>query len=61
MTEHGVTVQGTYGSVTINADGSYTYNLDNSNTAVHNLDGAPLTDTFSSRYLTVMADTSHPR
>ena len=47
MTEHGVTVQGTYGSVTINADGSYTYNLDNSNTAVHNLDGAPLTDTFS--------------
>src|SRR5262249_16630196 len=40
---------GTYGSVTLNANGSYTYTVDNSNAAVQALrtSGQTLTDTFT--------------
>ncbi|MFM7738171.1 MAG: VCBS domain-containing protein, partial [Planctomycetota bacterium] len=40
------TVTGTYGSIVINADGSYTYTVDNSNVAVQALriSGQTLTD-----------------
>ena len=48
-TAAGSTVAGQYGSITINADGSYSYNLDNSNAAVKAMDGASLTDTFNYR------------
>jgi VCBS repeat-containing protein len=43
------TVAGTYGSIVINADGTYTYTVDNSNTAVQalRLSGQTLTDTFT--------------
>ncbi|HEY4547687.1 MAG TPA: Ig-like domain-containing protein [Pedomonas sp.] len=45
----GVQITGTYGTLTLNADGSYTYILDNSNPIVNGLDGtsAPLADVFS--------------
>ncbi len=44
----GSSITGTYGSVVINSDGSYTYTLDNSNTAVNALKpGETLTDVFS--------------
>lgn len=44
----GTEVQGLYGKVVINADGSYTYTLDNSLPAVNGLKpGQTLTDTFS--------------
>ncbi|WP_348743092.1 Ig-like domain-containing protein [Tenacibaculum sp. 190524A05c] len=44
----GTTVAGTYGSIVINADGSYDYQLDYSNNTVLNLlaTDTPLTDTF---------------
>ncbi|MFN9917499.1 MAG: VCBS domain-containing protein, partial [Pirellulaceae bacterium] len=47
---------GTYGSITIAADGSYTYTVDNSNTAVQalRLTGQTLSETFTYR----MADTA---
>ncbi|MFM7741353.1 MAG: VCBS domain-containing protein, partial [Planctomycetota bacterium] len=43
------TVTGTYGSIVINADGSYTYTVDNNNAAVQALriSGQTLTDTFT--------------
>ena len=43
------TVVGTYGSIVINSDGTYTYNVDNSNIAVQalRLSGQTLTDTFT--------------
>ncbi len=42
------TFQGSYGSLVLNADGSYTYSLNNGNAAVQGLDtGETLTDTFS--------------
>ncbi|MDH5179376.1 MAG: Ig-like domain-containing protein, partial [Gammaproteobacteria bacterium] len=41
------TLSGTYGSLLLNADGSYTYTLDNGNTAVNALNsGGTLSDTF---------------
>ncbi|MFN9435559.1 MAG: beta strand repeat-containing protein, partial [Planctomycetota bacterium] len=42
-------ILGTYGSITIAADGSYTYTIDNSNAAVQSLrtSGDTLTDTFT--------------
>ncbi|RBW50178.1 VCBS domain-containing protein [Marinobacter sp. F3R11] len=44
----GTTVAGSYGSVTIDPDGGYTYNLDNTSVAVQALAaGETLTDTFS--------------
>jgi VCBS repeat-containing protein len=44
----GTKVQGLYGTITIHADGSYTYELDNSKRAVQALnDGDKLVDTFS--------------
>ncbi|NCB21463.1 MAG: Ig-like domain-containing protein, partial [Deltaproteobacteria bacterium] len=43
----GSVITGTYGTITINADGSYDYHLDNSNATVKGLDGSSLTDTFS--------------
>ena len=44
----GSTVVGTYGSLVINANGSYTYTLDNDNAAVEALnDGDSLSETFS--------------
>ncbi|NHH87135.1 Calcium-binding lectin RapA2 [Cobetia sp. MB87] len=47
-TAAGTPVTGTYGSVTIAEDGSYTYTLDNSNPAVQALaDGEVLTETFT--------------
>ncbi|PHS27247.1 MAG: hypothetical protein COA83_01630, partial [Methylophaga sp.] len=43
-----LSIAGTYGSVVINANGSYTYTLDNSNTTVQGLDDLEaVTDTFS--------------
>ncbi|MFD0992772.1 VCBS domain-containing protein, partial [Tenacibaculum geojense] len=43
----GVVYTGTYGSITVNADGTYTYNVDTSNTDVSNLlIGDTLTDVF---------------
>jgi VCBS repeat-containing protein len=42
------TFAGTYGSLVLNADGSYTYTLNASNAAVNGLDdGETLTDTFN--------------
>ena len=44
----GSAVTGTYGSVTLNADGSYSYSLDNGNGAVQALNvGDSLTDSFT--------------
>ena len=44
----GTTVTGTYGSIVINADGTYTYTLDNTNSTVNALKpGETLKDTFS--------------
>ena len=45
----GVAVGGNYGSITINSDGSYVYNVDNLSAAVQALrtSGQTLTDTFS--------------
>ncbi len=44
----GVALSGNYGALTLNADGSYTYNLSNSNSAVQALEvGATLNDVFS--------------
>lgn len=45
----GTALTGTYGSLTINADGSYTYVLDNTNPTVNALTAAsaPLTDSFT--------------
>ncbi len=45
----GTGVTGTYGSITINADGSYSYTVDNSNAAVQalRLSSQTLTDTFT--------------
>ncbi|MEZ6135353.1 MAG: VCBS domain-containing protein [Pirellulaceae bacterium] len=44
----GVTVTGTYGSIVLNGDGTYTYTLDNNNATVEALnDGDTLTETFS--------------
>src|SRR5690606_34992677 len=44
----GVSVTGQYGSLTLNDDGSYSYELDNSNLAVQGLgDGESLTETFT--------------
>ncbi len=44
----GHSVSGDYGSVVINADGTYTYTLDNTNLTVQGLDATQhLTDTFS--------------
>ncbi|MTJ94321.1 MAG: Ig-like domain-containing protein, partial [Desulfovibrio sp.] len=43
----GTVISGTYGTITINSDGSYDYNLDNSNAAVKGLNGSSVTDTFS--------------
>jgi VCBS repeat-containing protein len=44
----GVVVKGAYGTITIHADGSYTYELDNNKRAVKALnDGEKLVDTFS--------------
>ncbi|MDF3934568.1 VCBS domain-containing protein, partial [Pseudomonas citronellolis] len=45
----GVELRGTYGWLTLNADGSYRYRLDNSNAAVQALlpGSAPLVDTFT--------------
>ncbi len=44
----GSEVSGSYGSLTLGADGSYTYTLDNANTAVDALQsGESLTETFS--------------
>jgi VCBS repeat-containing protein len=41
-------IQGSYGSLTMNSDGSYTYELDNDNTDVQGInDGEALTDTFT--------------
>ena len=40
-------VVGTYGSVNIASDGSYTYTLDNTNGTVQALATAELTDTFT--------------
>ena len=43
----GVTIDGQYGTLTLNADGSYDYQLRNDNADVDNLDqGESLTDTF---------------
>ncbi|MBI2754437.1 MAG: retention module-containing protein [Betaproteobacteria bacterium] len=42
------TFQGSYGSLALNADGTYTYTLNNGNAAVQGLDtGETLTDTFN--------------
>ncbi|MCO7237236.1 VCBS domain-containing protein, partial [Cobetia sp. Dlab-2-U] len=47
-TAAGTPVTGTYGSVTIAEDGSYTYGLDNSNAAVQALaEGEAITETFT--------------
>ena len=44
----GTAVAGTYGSITINADGSYTYTLDNGDTDTNALaQDAPVTDEFT--------------
>ncbi len=45
----GVALSGTYGSLTLNADGSYSYALDNSNSTVQGLrnSGNSLTETFT--------------
>ncbi len=44
----GSSISGSYGSVVINADGSYTYTLDNTNISVQGLNtGDTLTDTFT--------------
>ncbi len=44
----GVTINGAYGDIVINSNGSYTYTLDSSNPAVTSLDaGDTLTETFS--------------
>ena len=45
----GSSVAGTYGSITINSDGAYQYNVDNSNAAVQalRLSSQSLTDTFT--------------
>ncbi|MDO6671026.1 VCBS domain-containing protein, partial [Cobetia amphilecti] len=44
----GTPVEGDYGSVTIDEDGSYTYTLDNTDTVIQALDvGDSLTDTFT--------------
>ncbi|SDJ13357.1 VCBS repeat-containing protein [Paraburkholderia steynii] len=46
---NGATIVGTYGTLTIGADGTYRYVVDNSNTAVQQLvpTDAPLVDTFT--------------
>ncbi|WP_460188717.1 beta strand repeat-containing protein [Thiomicrorhabdus hydrogeniphila] len=50
---------GSYGTVTINANGSYTYVLDNNNPAVQGLDtGESVTDTFSYTLTDADGDTS---
>ncbi|WP_114953922.1 Ig-like domain-containing protein [Sphingosinicella terrae] len=45
----GTQIVGAFGTLTLNADGSYSYELDNSNPTVNALDGAspPLSDVFS--------------
>ncbi|WP_372720511.1 VCBS domain-containing protein, partial [Novipirellula sp.] len=45
----GTMVTGLYGSITLNSDGSYTYNVDNNNTAVQDLrtSGESLDDVFT--------------
>src|SRR5699024_5291571 len=45
----GTQITGTYGTLTLNADGSYTYLLDNDNPVVNGLNesGAALSDVFS--------------
>jgi VCBS repeat-containing protein len=44
----GSTITGSYGTINIGSDGSYTYTLNNSNTAVQSLaQGALITDTFT--------------
>lgn len=44
----GQSLTGSYGSLTLNADGSYSYVIDNSNTTVQGLQvGASITDTFT--------------
>ncbi|MEM7455250.1 MAG: Ig-like domain-containing protein [Planctomycetota bacterium] len=44
----GVSVTGSYGNIIVHADGSYSYNLNNSNTDVQALDvGESLTDSFT--------------
>ncbi|MFK7769637.1 MAG: VCBS domain-containing protein, partial [Mariniblastus sp.] len=44
----GVTLNGTYGDIVLNSDGSYTYNLDNGNAAVNALDnGETLSESFT--------------
>ena len=51
----GTPVAGTYGAITLNADGTYTYALNNANPAVANLlSGQTLTETFN--YAIVDAD-----
>ncbi|GAA0776884.1 hypothetical protein GCM10009108_11680 [Castellaniella ginsengisoli] len=46
--ENGFTIQGTYGTLTIDEDGNYRYELDNASDAVQNLrEGAEKTDVFT--------------
>ena len=56
----GVLVNGTYGSITLNSDGSYTYNVDNKNADVDSLDnGETLTESFT--YTCLLYTSPSPR
>ena len=55
----GTTISGAYGTLVLNANGSYTYTLDNSNAAVNALkDGKHLTETFTYTITDSDGDTS---
>ncbi|MEX1827844.1 VCBS domain-containing protein [Luteibacter sp. CQ10] len=55
----GTGVDGTYGTLTLNADGSYSYALDNANPTVNALkDGETLTDTYTYTITDADGDTS---
>ncbi|WKE65129.1 retention module-containing protein [Gallaecimonas kandeliae] len=55
----GVAIHGLYGTLTLNADGTYTYTLDNNNAAVQALDdGQTLTESFSYSLLDGDGDSS---
>jgi VCBS repeat-containing protein len=55
----GTGVAGQYGTLTLNADGSYSYSVDNANTVVNALkDGETLTDTYTYTITDADGDTS---
>jgi len=55
----GSVINGTYGTLTVNADGSYTYTLNNNDPAVQSLgDGDEVTDTFTYTIRDADGDTS---